>query len=333
MKVVLAILGILAAVAIAVSLGWFYLLASFRGGEIVADQRSLPPFNRVLVEGFADVTLVQGASEAIRIEGASKQLASMHAEVANGTLTISRGATRSWWTGFFGAGARGARITVTFRDLDALEAAGAVKIRAEGVRADRLKVSASGATSLKVTGLDANEISVTGSGAMRIELAGRVDEQRISISGAGDYRAAELASNDAHVSVSGAGRVVVQVERTLKIGLSGAGSVEYIGDPKVTQSISGIGRVRRRDAELPRTLHLANRVRFSAFGTVEEHPDQEIIAELFEAVNHPCFDEQHVGHRDRVATGAVYEPSASARDHVDLVARMRLLKIGAARCV
>ena len=133
MKVVLAILGILAAVAIAVSLGWFYLLASFRGGEIVADQRSLPPFSRVLVEGFADV--------------------------------------------------------------------------------------------------------------------------------------------------------------------------------------------------------LANRVRFSAFGTVEEHPDQEIVAELFEAVNHACFDEQHVGHRDRVAMGAVYEPSASARDHVDLVARMRLLRIGAARCV
>ena len=37
-------------------------------------------------------------------------------------------------------------------------------------------------------------------------------------------------------------------EKTLKIGLSGAGAVEYIGNPKVTQQISGAGRVKRRDA-------------------------------------------------------------------------------------
>ena len=133
MKVVFAILGILAAVAIAVSLGWFYLLASFRGGEIVADQRSLPPFSRVLVEGFADV--------------------------------------------------------------------------------------------------------------------------------------------------------------------------------------------------------LANRVRFSAFGTVEEHPDEEIVAELFEAVDHARLGEEHVVQRNRMAMRTVDEPAATARDDVDLVARMRLLRIGAARCV
>ena len=317
MKVVFAILGILAALAIAVSLAWFYLLGSFRGGagEVVTAEH--PLFNRVVGEGFADVTLVQGASEAVRIEAGSKQLASVRAQVSDGTLTISNGAARSWWTGFFGLGGRGAKITVTFRDLDAVTAAGAVKIRAEGVKVDRLKVSASGATSLRIGKLDAKELSLTGSGAMRAELAGRVGEQRVSISGAGDYRAAELASDDARVSVSGAGRVLVQVEKTLKIGLSGAGSVEYIGDPKVTQSISGAGRVRRRDAsESPRTLRLAARVRLSPFGPVEEHPDEEIVAEFFEAVDHPRFDEQHVVRRDRVAMRAVHEPPATARDDV-----------------
>ena len=112
-------------------------------------------------------------------------------------------------------------MRVTFRSLDAIGAAGTVKIRAEALRADRLKVSASGATSLRIDDLDAKELSVTGSGAMRVELAGRVAEQRVSISGAGDYRAAELASDDARVSVSGAGRVVVQVEKTLKVGAVG----------------------------------------------------------------------------------------------------------------
>jgi hypothetical protein len=332
MKVVFAILGILAAIAVAVSLAWFYLVGSFRGGgEVVADEHPLPPFNQVVVEGFADVVLVQGTAEAVRIEAGSKQLASMRAQVANGTLTITNGAVRSWWTGFFGLGGRGARITVTFRDLDAVTAAGAVKIRAESVKVDRLKVSASGATSLRIGNLDANELSLTGSGAMRAELAGRVGEQRVSISGAGDYRAAELASDDARVSVSGAGRVVVQVEKTLRIGLSGAGSVEYIGDPKVTQSISGAGRVKRRDAsESVRVPRLATLVRFPAFGAIEEHPDREIVAELYEAMGHPRLDEEHVVGGDRMAVRAVDEPSPAARDDVRLVARVRLLGIGAA---
>lgn len=250
MKVVFAILGILAAMAIALSLAWFYLVWSVRGGggEVVTEERALPTFNRIVIEGFADVTLVQGESESVRVEGAQKQLAGVRTQVKGGTLTIAHGATRSWWSAVFGGGGRGARVRVTFRDLDAITATGAVKIRAEGFKAGRLKVSASGATSLRIDDLDAKELSVTGSGAMRVELAGRVSEQRVSISGAGDYRAADLASDDARVSVSGAGRVVVQVEKTLKIGLSGAGVVEYIGNPNVSQEISGAGRVRRRDA-------------------------------------------------------------------------------------
>ena len=56
-----------------------------------------------------------------------------------------------------------------------------------------------------------------------MEIAGRTVAQTIKISGAGDYRAAELDSETAKVTVSGAGRVVVRVEKTLDIDLSGAG--------------------------------------------------------------------------------------------------------------
>ena len=86
------------------------------------------------------------------------------------------------------------------------------------------------------------------SGAVKAEVAGRATEQRIAISGAGDYRAAGLASENARVAVSGAGKVLVNAAKTLKIAISGAGSVEYLGDPKVTQDISGVGRVRRRES-------------------------------------------------------------------------------------
>ena len=253
MKRVIPVLLTLVAIAVAVSLAWFYFVWTFprAGGDALTEQRSLPPFNRIVIEGFADVMLVQGGAESASVEASSRRLPRVRAQVSGGTLTIGNDQSRHWWTDFFGGGARPARVTVTFRELEAISASGAVKVRADGLRTERLKVSASGATSLKISGLDTKELSISGSGAMKIELAGRATEQKIAISGAGDYRAADLATEDARVSVSGAGRVVVQVANTLKIGLSGAGSVEYFGNPKVTQQISGAGRVKRRDAGTP----------------------------------------------------------------------------------
>ena len=250
MKVVIPMLAVLAAVAVAAGLAWLFLVGSSRGtgGDAVAEERALPPFTRVVIDGFADVTLVQGAAESASVEAPTKQLAGVRTAVTGDTLTISHASPRNGWLGFFVGRARGARVTVNFRQLDAIGTSGAVKVRADRLKSDRLKVSASGATSLRIDGLDTRELSVSGSGAIKVELAGRATEQRVAISGAGDYRAPELVSENARVSVSGAGRVVIQAEKTLGIALSGAGSVEYLGNPKVTQQISGAGRVKRRDA-------------------------------------------------------------------------------------
>jgi len=250
MKIAMSVLLILLAFVVAIWLAWSYLAGSSpgAGSDVLAEQRALPPFHRVVVVGFAEVTLVQGGAESVTVEAASRHSRRVQTELSDGTLTITNSQSRRWWSDFFGGGARPARVTVTFRELDAISAAGAVKLRADRLRTDRLTVSASGATSLKIADLDTKELSVNGSGAMKVELAGRTVAQKIAISGAGDYRAADLASEDARVAVSGAGRVVVRVEKTLQIGLSGAGNVEYLGNPAVTQEISGIGRVKRRAA-------------------------------------------------------------------------------------
>lgn len=250
MKRAIPIVLILAAVAVAAGLAWLFLMGSY--GRTSADGPSrdipLPPFSKVVVEGFADVTLVQGGVESATLEAGSRHLPGLRAEVEDGTLRLVNGGSRRWWLDFLGGGARPARVTVSFRQLESIAASGAVKLRVDGLRGERLKVSASGATSIKISDLETKELTVGGSGAMKVDIDGRTVEQRVQISGAGSYRAPDLASDDARVQVSGAGRVVVQVEKTLTIGLSGAGSVEYYGNPQVTQRISGAGRVKRRDA-------------------------------------------------------------------------------------
>ena len=203
------------------------------------------------IRGFADVTLVQGNAESLSVAATPKQLRRMDIRVKDGRLTLASHQPGRWWFDLFGGGARPARVTLNLRSLDAIATEGAVKVRMARLATDRLAVSASGATSVAIASLDAKELAVDGSGAMKIEIAGRATRQTIDISGAGDYRAADLASESARVEVSGAGRVVVRVETTLDVDLSGAATVEYLGHPKVTRKISGAGRVKQREAASP----------------------------------------------------------------------------------
>lgn len=249
---------LLLAIAAAVAAAWYVVDRNFSrshtapastGGETTVDLRALPPFTKLAVDGLAEITLVQGTTESVSVEAPAKRgVAGARIDVRDGTLHIENDDSRGFWGFLFGGGGRAIRATITFRDLRDVKVGGAVKLRADGWKAEDLALAVAGAGSIRITGLDTDSLSVSGSGAMKAEIAGRVKEQRIAIAGAGDYRAANLASDSARVSVSGAGKVVVNAAKTLGISISGAGSVDYIGNPKVTQDISGAGRVRRRDA-------------------------------------------------------------------------------------
>jgi hypothetical protein len=105
--------------------------------------------------------------------------------------------------------------------------------------------------------LQATSLRVDGSGALKAEIAGRVDDEHVSISGAVNYRAERLRATNATVSVSGVANVVVHAERKLRASISGAGLIEYVGDPEVTEHVSGMGRVKRRDSSVMPGMRVA----------------------------------------------------------------------------
>jgi hypothetical protein len=247
-------LVVLLAIAAAVAAAWFYLDRNFRGagaargGELTSEQLALPPFTRLEISGVADIALVQGATEGVTLEVPAKQRPRVRAEVRDGTLRIVNNASGGLLDFLFGGGTRPIKATIAFRTLEGVDISGAVKLRADGWKADKLTLSISGEATIAIAGLDARELAIAASGAVKADVSGRATDQRIAISGAGTYRAAGLASDNARVAVSGAGKVVVNASKILKVAISGAGSVEYLGDPKVTQDVSGVGRVRRREA-------------------------------------------------------------------------------------
>ena len=240
---------ILAAVFVAAALAWITLtrVSGAGGNEMTTEIRVVDPFDRVEINGRADVTLVQGDKEAVTVEAAARGQSRVVALVENHTLMINAGVSRRWWSGLVGGRATTTpRIVVAFKSLDAIAVSGAVQLVANKIDAHDLRIGANGGSTIRLDGIAANSLRINGSGALKATLAGTVVEQRISISGAGEVRGDKLWSQSATVDVSGAGSIVVNVAKTLRASISGAGSVEYYGDPEVKQSVSGIGRVKRR---------------------------------------------------------------------------------------
>jgi hypothetical protein len=78
-----------------------------------------------------------------------------------------------------------------------------------------------------------------------VTVAGSVRTQRIELDGTGTYRATDLACAEADVRLDGVGTVAVRVHDRLDVEIGGAGDVVYVGEPTVTQRITGIGAVTR----------------------------------------------------------------------------------------
>jgi len=258
-------LVIVACVALAALLTWVALSTATFGKKRsdnatreAAVTQALPAFNRLDVSGTAEVTLVQGNDESVSLPPTSPKGGHVSAEVRNGTLYIQSADRSHWWDTLLGGSAgRSVAVVVAFRKLDTITAAGTVRLTAAVLKADDLRVTGAGGTVIRIDDLTARQLRMSGAGALRADVSGRVDGQDLNISGAGDFRGSKLVSQDATVNVAGAAKVVINAEKTLNATISGAGSVEYLGNPKVTERVSGAGRVKRRESASLEIAHEA----------------------------------------------------------------------------
>jgi hypothetical protein len=217
-------------------------------GDVTAETRAVSGFHRIDVAGEFDVTLVQGNTESVSIEAPASVLPRVVTEVHSGTLEISVRSDRGLWNWLSGRGlAKPVRVTINLRELDRIEGAGAFSLDADTLKVGELRLDVAGACKLHIRDLQAKRIILDGSGTIKAQIGGVVARQDVDISGAAAYDAGQLVSDDASVEVSGAGKAVVHAKNSLSVDISGAGVVEYIGDPKVRQTISGIGKVRRKE--------------------------------------------------------------------------------------
>ena len=247
--IIVAIVGVVTA-----TLGAVATAGTTQGACAVAgsqsETRALPSFSRIEVDGVAEIVLRQGKAEGATVEAPAELLPRIRTRVRDRTLYIDVSQERRWsdWTHLFDS-QQTPRITVDFVRLEGVEAGGAIKLVADGLRADDLRLDFSGASTIRIRNLQASLLRLEGSGATKVELSGKVGAQEVELSGASSYAAFDMESDRAEVHVSGAGKAYVNAKTLLSVEISGAGLVEYLGNPKIDKDISGVGKVRHREAD------------------------------------------------------------------------------------
>jgi len=198
-------------------------IGGIRGnGHLVSEQRNVDPFVNVETGGAFRVEWNSGVpSASITVDENLMQYVEM--EVRDRVLHVRT--TRSVRP------TRSIRLALT---SNALEGA-----------------SFSGASRLDAHQLSGPKFYLETTGASNVTLDGAVDELVANMTGASDLRAEALRTKIAELSVTGAGDARIAVSDTLKVSITGAGKVEYIGNPPhIEREITGAGSIRPRGGGL-----------------------------------------------------------------------------------
>ncbi len=214
-------------------------------GTVRSESRPVSAFDEVELAGLGALTITQGQQESLTVEAEDNLLPTIRSDVRGRRLVIELDEGRTVNL----RPTKPIRYTVTVRDLSAVKLSGAGTVAIPSLTTTRLDVRMSGAGDVSLDDLTASELALSLSGAGDATVSGTVTRQEVSMSGLGSYHAEHLESQEARVNKSGAGNATVRVSSTLNVKASGAGTVEYIGDPTVSQDISGASRVRKASSQ------------------------------------------------------------------------------------
>jgi hypothetical protein len=195
------------------------------GGQVVGsgvskvEKRNVPAFTSVDLSGAFEVEITAQKDLSVELEGDDNILPLIKTEVKNGVLTVGNSESISTKSKL--------RLKISVPTLDGISASGASDIVASGVKSDNFRIDTSGASNLQISG--------------------ETKALEVEMSGAGEVDAKDFRAQKVNITSSGAAHADVYASEELTASVSGAGNVNYYGDPKVfNEDRSGAGTITKR---------------------------------------------------------------------------------------
>ena len=196
----------------------------FCKGEVLHKDMELTGFDRIQINGSADLEFVQAQESKVSVTANEEVFQYLNFHVKDGVLILepvdSVQIKAETFDVFVSApvlkditvnGAADARVTgVDSDETLAITVNGAGDIKLKDIRVPRLDFSVNGAGDLDAAGLKVGKLSVNVRGAGDADLSGEAGSAVLSVSGAGDVNARGLSCPDIQVHKSGAARIRTQ---------------------------------------------------------------------------------------------------------------------------
>ena len=188
-------------------------------GRITTDQRTVTAFSEIEAEGAFEIEWRSGAP-ALSITTDENLLPYIESRnIHNGLRLHSRDRIRP---------THGVKIVVS--------------------SPTRSAAKLTGATRLTASQLSGAKFAVESTGASRVTLDGSIDELLADMTGASDLKAKSLQTKTAQISTTGAADADISVSDTLKVSITGAGKVNYSGNPPtIEKHVTGAGSIRHKE--------------------------------------------------------------------------------------
>ncbi|MFO7557820.1 MAG: head GIN domain-containing protein [Desulfobacterales bacterium] len=185
-------------------------------GITTKEQRQVPPFGEIDINGAFDVAIQDQKKNKITVTADKNLLPHIITRVKSGKLYVF--SDRSICT------TSKLHIDIDNDDIKKIQSSGANDISVSGVKSDRL------------------EIEMDGAGD--INLSGKTKLFIVNLSGATDMDAENLRAETVQISLSGAGDATIYASKKLDATVSGSGTVNCSGNPQeIIKKITGAGEL------------------------------------------------------------------------------------------
>lgn len=253
---------------------------TFNSAPIVNKTIDLPTISGVSLESSLGVTISQGETQVVTMNGYENLFDLVNLKVENGVLkvalngntpndfnvtidivvpTIQKLATNS----------SGGIAVNKFANLNNLKldvnASGSIRFREQTNLNDKLEISMGnnasgdvkfdgmvelldadlkGSGSFESTELIVGTCNISASGSGDIQLTGSVDLLDIQLAGSGSLEAFSMIAKECKANMTRSGSIQINLKEKLDIRISGSGDFSYKGNPQIiAQDISGSGRL------------------------------------------------------------------------------------------
>lgn len=187
--------------------------------KMAAQVRKLASFSSVNVSGFYTVNITIGSPQSVTLQTNSNLLPYIESDVSGNKLTINAK------KGYLLRPSGTPTLDIVVPTLASIELNGNNQVSLKGVAKGDLELIFSGSNQF------------VGQGSL--------DTLKMTVDGESNIDASKLVANEVVIVSNGSSKIMVYPKEELNVKISGVGTVNYFGNPKVEQVINGSASIHK----------------------------------------------------------------------------------------